>query len=158
VETISSSHIYFLYILFATVVAAIAIGVAGKKGFYALMKGKFMETDEIRESLLTKEEFDHQCFVRKSSCAKSICDKIQELKNGQEAVERKTALVKEQVEKDAETIKNQVEKNLAEVKGKINGVSSDVKELRISMQFELKEITRFMGSVDQYMKKNNVGK
>ena len=157
-ETISSGQLSYVYILLAVIVALITIVVAGKKGFYALMKGKFMETDDIKESLLTKEEFEHECFVRKSSCSKKICDKIQEIKNGQDAVVREATTIKKQVERDANLVKEQVEKNLVEVKGKINGVSADVKELRISIQAELKEITRFMGSVDQYMKKNNVGR
>jgi len=145
-ETISSGQLYYVYVLLAAIVALITIGVAGKKGIHALMKGKFMETDEIKETLLTKEEFDHQCSK-----------KIKEIKTGQEAAERSVATIKDQVEKDAILIKAQVERNLTEVKDKINGVSSDVKELRTSMQIELQAISRFMGGVEQYMKKNNVG-
>ena len=155
-ETIDSGQLYSVYIMLAVVVALITIGVAGRKGIYLLMKGKFMETDG-KETLLTKEEYEHQCFVKKSACSTKICDKIKEIKTGQVAAELAAATIKEQVEKDAIKIKDQVEKNLIEVKEKINGVSADVKELRGSMQIELQAISRFMGGVEQYMKKNNVG-
>ena len=157
VETISPGHLNYVYVLLAVVVALITIGVAGKHGVQFLMKGKFMETDEIKETLLTKEEFEHQCFVKKSACTTKICDKIKEIKAGQEIAERSAVVIKEQVEKDAVLIKIQVEKNLVEVKEKINGVSAEVKELRTSMQIELKQISHFMGGVEQWMKKNNVG-
>ena len=144
-EAINPGNLYYVYILLGVLVALITISIAGKKGVHALMKGKFMETGE-KETLLTKEEFEHQCFVKKSACSTKICDKIKEIKTGQVAAER-----------DAVRIKKQVEKNLVEVKEKINGVSADVKELRTSMQTELKEISHFMGRVEQYMNKNNVG-
>jgi hypothetical protein len=156
-ETISSGQLYYVYALLAAIVALITIGVAGKKGIHALMKGKFMETDEAEKTLLTKEEFHHQCSKRKSSCSTKICGEIKEIKIGQEAAERSVVAIKGQAEKDAILIKVQVEKNLVEVKEKINGVSADVKELRTSMQIELQAISRFMGGVEQYMKKNNVG-
>ena len=156
-ETISSGQLYYVYVLLAIFVALITIAVAGKKGIYALMKGKFMETGEKAE-LLTVDDFEHKCFEKKVTCVKNICDKIQEVKHTQESTEKDIAALKHKSEKDASDIKLQVERNLVTVTSKINGVSSDVKELRISMQLELKEITRFMGSVDQYMKKNNVGK
>ena len=156
-EAIDSGQLYSVYIMLAVVVALITIGVAGRKGIYLLMKGKFMEIDDVKETLLTKEEFEHQCFVKKSACSTKICDKIKEIKTGQVAAELAAATIKEQVEKDAIKIKDQVEKNLIEVKEKINGVSADVKELRGSMQIELQAISRFMGGVEQYMKKNNVG-
>ena len=156
-ETIDSEHLYYLSLLLAAIVAAITIGVTGRKGIHSLMKGKFMETDEIKDTLLTKEDFEHQCFVKKSACSTKICDKIKEIKTGQVAAELAAATIKKQVEADAVKIKDQVEKNLVEVKEKINGVSADVKDLRSSMQIELQAISRFMGGVEQYMKKNNVG-
>jgi len=155
-EAVSSGQLHYVYILLAILVALITIGVAGRKGIHALMKGKFMEKDE-KETLLTKDEFKHECFVKKTTCVKSICDKIKEIKVGQEAAEKEAATIKTQVEKDASILKVQVEKNLVEVKDKINGVSADVKELRTSMQVELQAISHFMGGVEQYMKKNNVG-
>ena len=156
-ETIDPGHLSYVYVLLAVIVALITIGVAGRKGVHALMKGSFMETDEIKETLLTKEEFEHECFVKKSACSSKICDKIKEIKAGQIAAELAAVAIKEQVEKDAVKIKSQVEQNLVEVKDKINGVSGDVKGLRTSMQAELQAISHFMGGVEQYMKKNNVG-
>jgi len=155
-EAISSGQLYYVYILLAAIVALITIGVAGKKGLYLLMKGKFMETDE-KQTLLTKDEFEHECFKKKTVCVKNICDEIKGIKSGQEAAERNAATIKEQVKNDATILKAQVERNLVEVKDKINGVGLEVKELRDSMQIELKQISHFMGGVEQWMKKNNVG-
>ena len=150
-----ADHMYYLYIIIGVLLGLIALSVAAKKGLYLLMKGNYMETAEIKTTFLTKEEFDHECFVKKTACTKNICDKIKELKTGQEAAARNTETIKNQVEKDAATIKTQVEKNQEEVTAKINGVGADIKELRTSMQTELRGISRFMGSVEQYMKEKN---
>ena len=136
-------HLYFIYISLAIIVAATTIYYIVKKGLINAMKGKFMEQSE-KENLITKEEVDKDCISKQLACATKVCSKIHDVS---------TALTV--FEHDITEIKNKVDGNLIAVKDKINGVAKNVDSLRTSMEKELRNISKFMGSVEKYMEKTN---
>ena len=136
-------HLYFIYISLAIIVAAITIYCFAKKGFVTAMKGKFMEKGE-EENLIIKEELEKDCVTKQLGCATKICAKIHDV-----------STVLTVFEHDILEIKNKVDGNLIAVKDKINGVARNVDSLRTSMEKELRNISKFMGSVEKYMEKTN---
>jgi len=156
-EVVGIDHLYYFYILVGTVLGLIALSVAAKKAYRALKDGVKLEINsQIKEEYMTieraekdfreKSDIEHDCFALRADCTKKICAEIKDVKKNQELLGR-----------DVGTVKDQVQQNLADVKGKINGVGQEVKDLRASMETELRVIARFMGSVDTFMRKNNKG-
>ena len=151
------NHLYFIYVILASIVAIITIYIAAKKGFLTAMKGQFIELVE-KELLMTKLE----CPVAQQKCAKEICSHINELKTDLIISQHDISEIKVKVngnlidmKNNIAIVKKDVNNSLEQVKNKINEVKQDVKALEVSMQNELKEITKFIGSVEQYMKKEN---
>ena len=135
-----------LHIILSITAVGLGIIVLVSKGFLTAMKEKFMTTDE-RGDFLTKDEFEKECPEKQSVCAREICTKIQEIRNGQ--VMFKSNL---------QTIEDKVDDNLDSVKEEIGEVKKDLKVLTTTMQTELKDIAHFVGAVEQFLLKNGYQK